>query len=341
VLFGFAARRFSFSTSARRGYAVALAAAALAAAALLFAHFGSPPTLAQRAYDSFTAPPPRSVTDLNQRLFTLASTRRVLWRVAWHDAEAHPLLGSGAGTFERFWLRDRTIGSKARDAHSLYLETLAELGPVGLVLLVVAVMLPGAAAIAARHRGLVAPAFGAYVAYLLHAGIDWDWEMTAVTLAGLLCGASMLLAARSQSRPIRLPAGSRAIGVGLALVLGTYAFVGLVGNRAVSAADAAGDSGRPRKEESEARKAVRWAPWSSEAWRLVAEGEYAQANLRGAQASLRHALAKDSGNWQLWFNLAAASRGRERLEALRKAHRLNPLSPEIADYRASLRETSP
>jgi hypothetical protein len=341
VLLDLAARRFSFSMSARRGYAVALAAAALAAVVLVFAHFGSPPTLARRAYDSFTAPPPRSVTDLNQRLFTLASTRRVLWTVAWHNVEGHPLLGSGAGTFERSWLRERTIGSKARDAHSLYLETLAELGPVGLALLVVALVLPAAAAVAARHRGLVAPAFGAYVAYLIHAGIDWDWEMTAVTLAGLLCGASILLAARSRSRRIRLRAGYRAIGIALAVALAAYAFVGLVGNQRLSAADAAAGSGRPQKEEVEARKAVGWAPWSSEAWRLVAEGEYAQGDLRGARASLRRALAKDSGNWQLWFNLAAASRGRERQEALRRAHRLNPLSPEIADYRASLRETSP
>jgi hypothetical protein len=341
VLLHLAARRVSFSTPVRRGYAVALAAAALAAAALLFAHFGSPPTLAQRAYNSFTAPPPRSVTDLNQRLFTLASTRRVLWTVTWHNVEGHPLLGSGAGTFERYWLRHRTIGSKARDAHSLYLETLAELGPGGLALLTVALALPAAAAVAARHRGLVAPAFGAYVAYLLHAGIDWDWEMTAVTLAGLLCGASILLASRSRSRRIRLPIGYRALGLGIAFLFGAYALLGLVGNQALSAADAKAGSGRPQKEEAEARKAVRWAPWSSEAWRLVAEGEYAQGDLRGARASLRRALAKDSGNWQLWFNLAAASRSRERLEALRRAHQLNPLSPEIADYRASLRETSP
>ena len=31
---------------------------------------------------------------------------------------------------------------------------------------------------------------------LVHAGIDWDWEMPAVTLAGLLCGVSILVVAR-------------------------------------------------------------------------------------------------------------------------------------------------
>lgn len=334
-------RRFTFSTAARRGYAIVLCVAAVGAALALFAHFGAPQTIAQRAYDSFTAPPPATATDLNQRLFNLASTRRLLWTAAWHDAEAHPLLGSGAGTFERFWLQHRTIGEKVRDAHSLYMETLAEIGPVGLALLVVALSVPAVAAVRARRRRLVAPAFGAYVAFLLHAGVDWDWEMTAVTVAGLLCGAALLLAGRSQSRTFRLSVPSRAIGIGVAVVLGVYAFVGLLGNRALSAANSAANAGRPAKEESEARHALRWAPWSSEARRLVAEGEYAQGRLRASRASLRHALSEDPGNWQLWFNLAAASSGRERVVAFRRAHRLNPLSTELGDYRAWLRGKSP
>src|SRR5439155_6624426 len=64
------------------------------------------------------------------------------WRVAWHEVELNPVLGSGAGTFDRYWLLYRPVGSFARDAHSLYLETLAELGPVGLVLLLAALGLP-------------------------------------------------------------------------------------------------------------------------------------------------------------------------------------------------------
>ncbi len=302
----------------------------------LFAHYGSPTTLARKAYDSYTAPVPRATTDLNQRLFTLASPRRLLWAAAWQDAEAHPLLGSGAGTFEGFWLQNRTSGEKVRDAHSLYLETLAELGPVGLALLVVVLALPAVAAVRARHRRLVAPAFGAYVAYLLHAGIDWDWEIPAVTLLGLFCGAAMLLGARSRGRPVHLPVFARGVAVAAAVVLTAFAFLGLLGNRALSAANAAADSRQSKKEESKARDAVRWAPWSSEAWRLVAEGQYAQGNIAGARASLRRALEKNPDDWQVWFNLAAASRGRGRAEAIDRARRLNPLSPEIADYLKSL-----
>jgi O-antigen ligase len=338
ILLGVASRRLSFSEGARRAYALTLGIAALAIVIGLFAHYGSPTTLARKAYDSYTAPVPQATTDLNQRLFTLASPRRLLWAAAWHDFEAHPVLGSGAGTFESFWLRNRTSGEKVRDAHSLYLETLAELGPVGLVLLVAALALPAVAAARARHRHLVAPAFGAYVAYLLHAGIDWDWEMPAVTLLGLFCGAAMLLAARSRSAPVHLPLFARGVAVAAAVALATFAFVGLLGNRALSAANAAADSRQSRKEESRARDAVRWAPWSSEAWRLVAEGQYAQGEVAGARASLRRALEKNPDDWQLWFNLAAASSGRARAEAINRARRLNPLSPEIADYLKSLRE---
>ena len=337
MLLGVASRRLSFSVGARRGCAVALSISALAVVIGLFAHYGSPTTLARKAYDSYTAPTPRATTDLNQRLFTLASSRRLLWAAAWHDVEAHPVLGSGAGTFERFWLQNRTSGEKVRDAHSLYLETLAELGPIGLAFLVAVLALPAVAAARARDRRLIAPAFGAYVAFLLHAGIDWDWEMPAVTLLGLFCGAAILLAARSRSRPVHLPVFARGVAVGAAVALTAFVFFGLLGNRALSAANAAAGSRQPRKEESKAREAVRWAPWSSEAWRLVAEGQYAVGDLAGARASLRRALDKDPDDWQLWFNLAAASRGRKRAEAIDRARRLNPLSPEIADYVKSLR----
>ena len=49
--------------------------------------------------------------------------RAQYWRVAWRVVERHPLLGSGAGTFDEQWLRYRGSGVSVRDAHSLYLET--------------------------------------------------------------------------------------------------------------------------------------------------------------------------------------------------------------------------
>jgi O-antigen ligase len=123
------------------------------------------------------------------------SNRSAYWHVAWAEWKDHRILGSGAGTFGHYWQQKGT-GSGAQDAHNLYLESLAELGPVGAALLVAGLGLPVIAAIKARRHRLVPTAFGAYVVYLLHAGLDWDWEMPVVTLAALFCGAALLIAAR-------------------------------------------------------------------------------------------------------------------------------------------------
>ena len=110
------------------------------------------------------------------------------WHVAWQQASEFPIAGRGAGTFELAWLEEQPISESVLDAHSLYLETLAELGLVGLGLLALALVPP----LLAAFRGASAAAVGGYVAFLVHAGVEWDWEMPVVTVAGLLCGAALL-----------------------------------------------------------------------------------------------------------------------------------------------------
>ena len=117
------------------------------------------------------------------------------WRVAWSEYVHHAWLGSGAGTFGRYWRAAHPFGLGALDAHNLYLETLAELGPVGLILLLGALAAPVVQAVRIRATPFAAGASAAYAAYLVHAAFDWDWEMPAVTIAGLL-SAGALLAAR-------------------------------------------------------------------------------------------------------------------------------------------------
>jgi O-antigen ligase len=125
--------------------------------------------------------------------------RTEYWRVAWHEFAANRWIGSGSGTFWRFWA-DSGAASGVQDAHSLYLETLAELGLVGLAFLVVALATPLVVALRVRDDPVVALAAGAYVLFLVHAGLDWDWEMPAVTLAGIACAVALLVSAR-QSEP--------------------------------------------------------------------------------------------------------------------------------------------
>jgi len=305
-------RRISF-----RGPAALIAAAAvLAVGAAGVVQYASRPTETR----------PRN------RVTLTYSGRRVLWREALHDSKEHPLLGSGAGTFGQYWLAHRRTSAFARDAHSLYLETLAELGPVGLALLVAALAFPIAAAVRARAHPLVPAAFGAYFAYLLHAGGDWDWEMPAVTLLGLFCGASLVLAAR----PVEPPLLSRRVRVAAlsgAALLALVAIAGLIGNGALAASERAAAGRHWQASESQARRATRWLPWSAEAWRRLAIAQSNLGDLESARASARKAVTKSSSEWRAWLTLMRLSTGRDQRRALREAARLNPRDPEVVQFR--------
>ena len=143
------------------------------------------------------------------------------WRVAWHEFTGHPLAGTGAATFVRYWQRTGAPIA-VLDAHSLYLETLAELGIVGLVFVVCALLPPLVVPTRGRAQPLTALATGVYAAFLVHAGFDWDWEMPAATLPGIL-GAVALLASGRPERPTFELSGLARLGVALVLVANALA----------------------------------------------------------------------------------------------------------------------
>jgi hypothetical protein len=146
--------------------------------------------------------------------------RTSYYHVAWHDQFlAHPLLGTGAGTFGLYWGRSGKaleLGG-GLDAHSLYLETLAELGPLGLMLLLAVLLAPLRRALALRHAPYVSTAAGAYLAFLVHAGLDWDWEMPAVVVAAFCCAAAVAAAELPAPRPLGRAARATLLAVSLAL----------------------------------------------------------------------------------------------------------------------------
>jgi tetratricopeptide (TPR) repeat protein len=327
--------RIGLGRRARRVLALALAGAVVGGGVAVLAASGGPEQLAHRGYRSFAAPPNRD-PDLTRRLLTLSSNGRIdLWRVAGRELAQHPWLGGGAGSYEQYWHRYRTSQFEVRDAHSLYLETLAELGPVGLALLALALALPGASALRGRARPLVPCAFGAYVAFLVHAGVDWDWEMPAIVLAGLGCAAALLASGRGGSG-VRLAGRCRRVLAGALLIPAAIAALGLVGNRAAATSAAAAAAGDWPTAESEARKAERWAPWSPRPWVLLGDARFAQGDFPAAARYYRRAIAKDSGDWNLWFDLGFALEGRPAASAFARAAELDPLNPEIAKARAAL-----
>ena len=129
------------------------------------------------------------------------SHRSDYWHAALAEGGEHPLLGSGAGSFYLSWREHRSVELGVRDAHSLYVETLSELGPVGLTLVLTLIVVPLAVAVPRRGDPLVAAAGAGFVVFAAHAAVDWDWEMPAVTLAGLACAGALVAGGRARQRP--------------------------------------------------------------------------------------------------------------------------------------------
>ncbi len=139
-------------------------------------------------------------SDLRSRLTSAVDNGRIdNWRVALDGFDDQPLHGTGAGTYRITWDHDRPAPPiKVNDGHSLYLETLSELGVVGLVLLLVVLgTILGAGVV--RLGGAERHAHGAFVAagtmLAVHAAIDWDWEMPAL-FVWLFGAGGVALAAR-------------------------------------------------------------------------------------------------------------------------------------------------
>jgi hypothetical protein len=128
------------------------------------------------------------------RLASVKSNRYDYWRVALREFRANPIRGAGSGAFRVDWLRERTVFDPAKDAHSLYVETLGELGLVGVATL--AALIVGVAVSARRgFRTVPAQAAGAAATlgvFAVHAGLDWDWEMPAVSLVAVLLAGALV-----------------------------------------------------------------------------------------------------------------------------------------------------
>jgi O-antigen ligase len=156
--------------------------------------------LARPVYQHFESPAPdtRGVG----RLATVSGHGRThLWRTALREGEQHPLAGGGAGS----WRRAAGSRDLPANAHSLELETFAELGVLGLLAL--------GSFLAVRPRRTAA--YGAFAAWLLVSAIDWDWQLPAVTGAAVICAGGLTRTGRRLPSGLALSALSLVAGVAL------------------------------------------------------------------------------------------------------------------------------
>lgn len=340
LLIGWVEQRVRVPRRMRLGYGLLLAGLVVFALAGFVIDRGGPGPLLEETYQGINNDPVpvnrEEANNLNTRLASIGTSSRVnFWHAALREHEQHPVIGSGAGTYEQFWHRNRHVTEEASDAHSIYLETLGELGWPGLLFVIALLAVPLGALRRARRHPIVVGAAGAYAAFVLHAGIDWDWEMPSVTLLALACAVALMAAARDDGRAGDWEMGPRVRMGGLAasIALALFAIVGLIGTRALSDATlerAARNYGAAR---SAALVAVRWAPWSAHAQEELGIAEAGVGRLAEGRERLQKAAAMSSDDWRIWYHLGILSRGSQRQRAFVRAAKLNPLQQEIRALR--------
>lgn len=326
-------------TRARRRLSLTGAAIAVVAALAL----GAPTAIAHR-FNQFVDQQTVTAGPLvRNRLSSTSNNGRLeLWTIAWDVFLAHPLEGTGQETFEVLWYEHRKEGTVVVNAHSLYLETLSELGVVGLLFVAAFVIgtLVGLAPFRrGRDRALYAALFATTLAWAVHAGVDWDWQMPAVSLWVAALGGLAL--GRPDWRGMRR-AGSRTLVAALCLglvVVASAALPALVLGSQVRLDDAtdAYAAGHCATADADARRSIeildsRAAPWQIEALCSVASGHY-----RRAQAQFRSGLAADPDDWQLESGLAASivASGGDAHPELVAAERLDPLDTGLDSVAAA------
>jgi hypothetical protein len=268
------------------------------------------------------------------------SGRWQFWGVAIDAFQAEPLHGIGAGAYLDFWNEHAPISRVTGDAHSLYLEQLGELGPLGL-LLVLGFVLTGPVASLRRRTASVrserTPAVAVAAAGATSAGIEWTWEVPAAF--ALVVVAIALLAGPALGPP---PADSDRLdrpklqGWGVAAsALGAIAIVLaaaiLLSERRIAESQEAASDGDLEKAAEEARSAIALRPWASEPRLQLALVQESAGDLDAAAARAKEASDRAENDSQIWLVRAriATEQGRiEEAEAqLEEARRLNPRGP--------------
>src|SRR5581483_3847628 len=247
--------------------------------------------------------------------------RGAYWSVGGRAAGERPLLGSGAGTYVLSWLRLRHEGIDTLDAHSLYLETLDELGIIGLVLVLAVVLVPLGAGLRLRGSPVAAGSTAAFAAWVLGAGVDFHWEMTGVTAPAFVLGAA-LTAAADRPAPIARTGGRVAAGAVLG-VAAAAAVLALLGNEALARAqDALGRSDYAAAARG-ARDARRWQPWSPQPLELTGFALAGRGERVRAAAAFVRAASQEPSDPRLWVQVAQATTGEPHRRALARLARLN------------------
>jgi O-Antigen ligase len=281
---------------------------------------------------------------------TAGQNRYQLWSAAVKENESEPLTGTGSGTFEYWWARNADVPEIVRDTHSLYLQTLGELGIVGLALLLgfLGVVLGGGCANLLRaaplERSLLAAALAGCVAFCIAAAFDWMWQLPVLPAALLLLASVLLNGSRrsvngsrrsGDGGPRGLPLGPRIAAAAAALAAIVAIAIPLASTSLVRSSEADARAGDLSGALEDARTAQNVQPGAASPRLQQALVLEAQGSFGAAAEAARAAAEREPTNWRTWLVLsrieAQNGQAAAAVDAYAKAKSLNPLSPIFDD----------
>jgi len=352
------AQRPAMLIVSRRRAATLAAGAVVLAAAVATAAGGF--SFLSREWNQFKtpfAPPGLNNGNALQRFQDVTGNGRYqYWQAAVRAARAKPLTGTGAGTFEYWWAQFGTLsGGFVRDAHSLYLQALGELGYPGLVLIVgfVAFIIGCGLMRAIRtadpsQRLILAAATAGATAFAFGAAVEWIWLIPVLPVAFFVVAAAVVtpsvategvtFKAVSMATPQawgwrRPPWAVRVIGALACLGAVLVIALPMAATETVRASQALARGGDlsaalVKAEDAAALQPYAASPWLQEALVLEAMGRIPQA-LVAAEHAVREGPT-DYNNWLVVSRLQA--RDGHAQPALAAYVRARTLSPRAAIF---------
>ncbi len=265
-----------------------------------------------RLWEQFKQPNPPVAGNQYFRLLSVAGSHRYqYWQAAIHAFNTDPWKGIGPGTFQFYWSQHNSLAEFVRNAHSLWIETLAETGIIGLALLgglFGFTLIAGA--VRALRRGaplqsrlVVATAVSATAAFCAAAAFDWVWQIGVVPMiAMLLIAAALGGDGESERRPARRTGLVARVVLTVATVAGLWAIVVPLAQtievRASQTAVAKGDYATALKDVATAQNIEPSAATPRLQRALILEQ---LGDISGASAAIAQAQAREPTNWRLWL----------------------------------------
>jgi len=324
-------------------------AALLLAAVAAVVVIGFAAGTAHHLWEQFKQPnPPKSGNSYFRLLSVAGSHRYQYWQAAFAAFKTSPWKGIGPGTFQFYWAQHNTLAEFVRNAHSLYIETLAEAGIIGTALIAgffVLVLVAGSVRslhMAPASRLPVATAVAGVAAFCAAAAFDWVWQIGVMPLIAMLLVAAALTPGLDRSVPLadtppaparvrrRLDPARIILAVGALPALWAI-IVPLSSTVAVRSSQAAVRAGNLKAALSDAATAQRIEPGAASPRLQRALILEQLGDVSGASQAISQAEAREPTNSQIWLVASRiATEANEPALALsyyRRARSLDPTSP--------------